>query len=89
MPREAASQRTFLLFNKDCQPVSYLNTRDHVEALVLSSSASAGGRGWWEVHREAISSPGSGPRLSGVLGSFVQGRSVDDGVDVRMAGLFW
>lgn len=43
MPREAASQRTFLLYNKDCQSVSYLSTCSHAEPLVLSSSACAGG----------------------------------------------
>ena len=43
-PREAASQRTFLLFNKDCQS-SYFNARNHLETLVLSSSACARGRG--------------------------------------------
>lgn len=42
IPREAASQRTFLLFNKYCQSVSYLNASNHAEPLVLSSSACAG-----------------------------------------------
>jgi hypothetical protein len=43
-PREAASQRTFLLFNKACQS-SDLSARDHLEALVLSSSACGWGAG--------------------------------------------
>ena len=87
-PREAASQRTFLLFNKACQS-SDLSARDRLEALALSSSACAWGAGLTGgVHREAISSSGSGPRLSGALGSLVQGMSVEGGIDVRMASLF-
>lgn len=31
MPREAASQRTFLLLNKYCQSVVYLNASNHAD----------------------------------------------------------
>lgn len=43
MPREAASQRTFLLFEKKKVLVSYCNACNQLETLVLSSSACAGG----------------------------------------------
>lgn len=72
-PREAASQRTFLLFKKKGLSVKFFqrpqspgNTGCRPRPVPVSGVDG-------EVNRDAISSSGSGPRLAGAPGSLVQG----------------
>lgn len=87
MPKEAASQRTFLLFNKHCQSVvlGLANAWKHWYCRPRMVRGEGGRAGLSRSYLEL----GIWTSAVGGLGSLFQGRFVDDGIDVRMTSLYW